>query len=178
MRRGIFLVGPMATGKTAVARELSKKLGLRFIDTDAEVEAHHGPIPGIFAHGGEAAFRAAETEALRSAAEAADADGAVIATGGGAVLAEANRNLLAQRFTVYLETDLATVGPRIRHSGARPLLAGDPLARWAEIFQAREPYYRECAQLTVDARSGTPAQLATTIGDAYRRRTAQHGGKH
>ncbi|MGJ9402072.1 shikimate kinase [Arthrobacter sp. KK5.5] len=174
MRGGIFLVGPMATGKTAIARELSRQLRVRFIDTDAEVESAHGPIPGIFAAGGEAAFRAAESEALRKAAEAGDA---VVATGGGAVLDAENRVLLAERFTVYLETDIATVGPRIRHAGARPLLAGDPLARWTEIFTAREPFYRECARLTVDARAGTPAQIATTIGDVYRRRTAEHGGK-
>ncbi|MFB0834399.1 shikimate kinase [Arthrobacter halodurans] len=176
MPGGIFLIGPMASGKTAVGRELARLTGAPFIDTDAEVTGEHGSIAGIFARGGEPAFRAVEARALRRAADAADRTGAVVATGGGAVLEPANRRLLSERFTVYLETDLETVWPRISGSGGRPLLAGDPLQRWTDIFAAREPFYRECSTLTIDARAATPAELAATIDDAHRRRAEQHGG--
>lgn len=173
MPGSIFLIGPMATGKTAVGRRLATLLGVRFIDTDAEVTSAHGSIADIFAHGGEAEFRVLESAALRAAA---DQHGSVVATGGGAVLEAANRELLAAEFTVYLETDVETVRERIVGATGRPLLEGDPLQRWRTIFAEREPYYRQCSTLTIDARVGTPAALAQIIGGAYRRRLTAPGG--
>ncbi|MBM6621368.1 shikimate kinase [Micrococcaceae bacterium RIT802] len=174
MSADIFLIGPMATGKSVVGRQLAARLGVAFIDTDAEVIASHGSIADIFAAGGEPAFRALEAEALRAAA--ARPEPAVIATGGGAVLGEGNRELLRAGYTVYLETDLETVGSRIAGAPGRPLLEGNPLDRWVQIFTAREAHYRECATVTVDARTGTVAELAENILGAYRRRASTTGG--
>lgn len=174
MSAGIFLIGPMATGKSVVGRELARRLGVAFIDTDAEVTATHGSIPEIFAAGGEPAFRALETAALREAAGGPEP--AVVATGGGAVLAPENRELLRSGYTVYLETDLETVRARIAGTPGRPLLEGDPLERWVQIFAAREAHYRQCATVTVDARTGTVAELAEHILGAYRRRAPTTGG--
>ncbi|WP_372699189.1 shikimate kinase [Arthrobacter sp. JSM 101049] len=173
MSGDIFLIGPMATGKSVVGRKLAARLGLAFIDTDSEITRRHGSIADIFAAGGEPAFRALESAALQAAADRPGA--AVVATGGGAVLAAGNRELLRSGFTVYLETDLDSVRGRISGTG-RPLLEGDPLARWVEIFTARVGHYRECATVTVDARTGTVAELAETIVDAYRRRASTTGG--
>ncbi|GAA3690553.1 shikimate kinase [Arthrobacter ginkgonis] len=173
MRPGIFLVGPMASGKTIVGRAVAALLEAGFVDTDEKVVQGAGPIAGIFAEQGEAGFRRLESAALAAAAEQADAGPTVVATGGGAVLDPANRALLAGRFTVYLLTDLETVAPRVRTATGRPLLdAGtDALQRWTDIFAVREPLYRDCAQLTIDTRGATPAELAQAIVDAYRRRT-------
>lgn len=173
MSDDIFLIGPMATGKSVVGRKLAARLGVDFVDTDSEVTRRNGSIADIFATGGESAFRALESAALQAAADRPGS--AVIATGGGAVLAPGNRELLRRGFTVYLETDLETVRNRIAGAG-RPLLEGDPLARWVEIFTAREGHYRECAAFTVDARTGTVAELAETIAGAYRRRASTTGG--
>ncbi|WP_417220404.1 shikimate kinase [Arthrobacter sp.] len=174
MSAGIFLIGPMATGKSVVGRELASRLGVAFIDTDAEVTAAHGSIADIFAAGGEPAFRALESAALAEASTTGEP--AVIATGGGAVLAPENRALLRAGYTVYLETDLETVTARIAGAPGRPLLEGNPLDRWVKIFAAREAHYRHCATLTVDARTGTVAELAEHILDAYRRRASTTGG--
>ncbi|GER22179.1 shikimate kinase [Zafaria cholistanensis] len=175
MPPGIFLVGPMASGKTVVGRAVAGLLEARFVDTDELVIQGAGPISGIFAQHGEAGFRRLESAALAAAAEQAGAapTPTVVATGGGAVLDPANRALLSGHFTVYLLTDPETVAPRVRTATGRPLLdAGDDaLQRWSEIFAVREPLYRDCAQLTIDTRGATPAELAETIADAYRRRT-------
>ncbi|HXD28392.1 MAG TPA: shikimate kinase [Arthrobacter sp.] len=173
MSDDIFLIGPMATGKSVVGRKLAARLRVDFIDTDSEITRRNGSIADIFATGGEPAFRTLETAALQEAA--ARPGTSVIATGGGAVLAPGNRELLRTGFTVYLETDLDTVRNRIAATG-RPLLQGDPLARWVEIFTAREGHYRACATLTVDARTGTVAELAEIIVGAYRRRASTTGG--
>ena len=54
----IFLVGLMGSGKTTIGRALAKRLNLRFIDADHEIEARTGAtIPLIFEIEGEASFR-------------------------------------------------------------------------------------------------------------------------
>ncbi|HZQ84316.1 MAG TPA: shikimate kinase, partial [Acidimicrobiales bacterium] len=85
MTQRVLLVGMMGAGKTTVGRELSRRLGWSYFDSDAMVEAHTGKtVPEIFEERGEAAFRAEESRAL---AEAVTSDGpAVVSVAGGAVL--------------------------------------------------------------------------------------------
>src|SRR5687767_15620161 len=91
----IFLVGMMCAGKTTVGRTLARRLKLRFVDSDQEIEARCGVrIPVIFEIEGEAGFRAREAQAI---AELTALDGIVLATGGGVVLSDENRSLLAAR---------------------------------------------------------------------------------
>ncbi|PCC26598.1 hypothetical protein CIK75_01920 [Glutamicibacter sp. BW78] len=174
MAQDIFLIGPMASGKSVVGRALARRLGFDFIDTDEEITAEHGSIAGIFAAGGEAEFRQLETAALFRTASRDQPS--VVATGGGVVLAPGNRDLLAGHFTVYLETDLETVRPRIEADTGRPLLEGHPAQRWTDILAEREHLYRACASLTVDARTQSVAELTEIIEGAYRRRASTSGG--
>ena len=45
----LYLVGLMGAGKTTVGRQLAKRLGMRFLDSDHEIEARTGVrIPLIF----------------------------------------------------------------------------------------------------------------------------------
>lgn len=162
----IVLIGPMASGKSAVAAALAPMLGASALDTDALVTAAHGKIPSIFAAHGEAGFRRFESEALAEALE--QAPRAVVATGGGAVLAPRNRELLARGFCVYLLTDAATVSPRIRGDKGRPLLGTDPLDAWTRIFTERRALYETAADLTIDTRGSSVARIASAIRDAYR----------
>ena len=47
--RSIVLVGMMGAGKSTIGRRLSARLGLPFLDADAEIEAAHRlSIPDIF----------------------------------------------------------------------------------------------------------------------------------
>ncbi|MGY5318807.1 shikimate kinase [Neomicrococcus lactis] len=164
MNRGpIFLIGPMASGKTSVGKALAKLLGCEFIDTDKIVVQRHGTIAEIFARSGEAEFRRLETETLKEVASSYS----VIATGGGSILSPENRALISHSGTpVYLEIDEAAVTPRLRGQGARPLLAGDdPVVRWVSIFAEREQIYQELAELVVDARRKPPRVLARDIAE-------------
>jgi shikimate kinase len=146
----LYLVGMMGAGKTTVGRLLARRLRLRFIDSDEEIERRCGVrIPLIFEIEGEAGFRAREAQAL---AELTTLDGVVLGTGGGAVLLEENRRRLAATGTVvYLRARPEDLYERVRHDRNRPLLAtGDPLARLRELFAERDPLYRAVADLTVD----------------------------
>ena len=146
----IYLIGMMGAGKTTVGRTLARRLKLRFVDSDHEIEARCGvKIPVIFEIEGEPGFRAREAQAI---AELTKLEGVVLATGGGVVLRQDNRRLLAARGTVvYLRATPEHLHERVRQDRNRPLLAGaDPLARLRELYRERDPLYREVADLVVD----------------------------
>src|SRR5262245_17189927 len=154
----IYLVGMMGAGKTTVGRLLARRLKLRFVDSDQEIEARCGvKIPLIFEIEGEAGFRAREAQVL---AELTALEGIVLGTGGGAVLAEENRKRLSAHGTVvYLRAKPEDLFERVRHDRNRPLLAtADPLGRLGELYTQRDPLYRAIADLTVDTGAqGVPA---------------------
>lgn len=146
----IFLVGMMGAGKTTVGRLLARRLGKTFIDTDHEIQARTGvSIPTIFEIEGEAGFRRRETAVLADLARGSDL---VLATGGGIVLAEENRRLLREHGTVvYLLASVDDLFSRTRHDRSRPLLqTADPKAKLAELFTARDPLYREVADIIIE----------------------------
>ena len=60
----IYLIGPMASGKSTVGKSLATALSTSFADSDAAIVAHHGTIAQIFAEHGEAHFRDLEVQAL------------------------------------------------------------------------------------------------------------------
>ena len=163
----IVLIGFMAAGKSVVGRELAARRRSKFIDTDQLVVENYGPIPEIFAARGECGFR--EIEARSVASALAEKTGTVISLGGGAVLDTGTQQLLRRATVVFLDTDLATVLPRIIRSGNRPMLAGDPVRRWEELAKARRPVYESLADITIDTRGLTvPAiidRLTTSLNE-------------
>jgi len=57
-RSSVYLVGMMGAGKTTVGRLLARRLKLRFLDSDHEIERRCGAaVPLIFDIEGEAGFR-------------------------------------------------------------------------------------------------------------------------
>lgn len=162
-RGNLYLVGMMGAGKSTVGRLLARRLKLRFIDCDQEIERRCGvSVPLIFDIEGEAGFRAREAQVL---AELTALQRVVLATGGGAVLDAANRRRLAAGGTViYLRATPEALYERVRQDRNRPLLAtGDPLARLRELYAKRDPFYREVAHLVVDTGPQTVQALARTI---------------
>jgi shikimate kinase len=156
----LVLVGPMATGKTAVGRTLAARRGVPFVDTDRRIIERHGPIPGIFAAQGEAGFRRLEAAVVSEVLEAGG--DAVVALGGGAVLDAGTR-----------DTDLATVLPRILPDTGRPMLANNPADRWVELYEQRRPLYHEVADLVIDTRGRS---VRTVLEQVLRRLDAEPAG--
>lgn len=160
----IVLIGPMASGKSAIGQELAAQLGVRFSDTDRIVTKAHGPIPEVFARYGERFFRHKEASTLQRLLESEEYAGTVISVGGGAVLDTGTSQLLSSSaVVVYLVTDLATVMPRITGKGHRPLLAEDPVTSWVRLFDLRRPVYEQLADLTLDTRRGNVRELAARL---------------
>jgi shikimate kinase len=159
----IYLVGLMGAGKTTVGRQLAKRLQRRFLDSDHEIEARTGVrIPVIFEIEGEIGFRKRESQVL---AELSVEPELVVATGGGAVLADENRKCLRDTgLVVYLHAPPEVLYERTRHDRNRPLLqVEDPLAKLKQLYDLRDPIYREAAHIVVDSKSGAAAHLAQQI---------------
>lgn len=160
----IVLIGPMASGKSAVGHELAALLGVEFADTDRIVIKAYGPIPEIFSRYGERFFREKEAAAVATLLEPSDGPGPVISVGGGAVFDTGTAQLLeTSAVVVYLLTDLATVLPRLSGKGHRPLLAHDPVAAWVRLFDLRRPVYERLADVTLDTRRGNIRELADRL---------------
>lgn len=164
----VALIGPMAVGKTAIGQQLAKQLRAPFVDTDALIVESHGSIADIFAGRGEHAFREIEARTVARVIEEAVGTPTVISLGGGAVLDSGTQQLLARCTVVYLECDPETVAERIARNSGRPLLAGDPMSRWMELFTTRRPVYERLADLVFDVRHGSVSELGRRLEEALR----------
>jgi shikimate kinase len=161
----IFLVGMMGAGKTTVGRLLARRLKLRFVDSDREIESRCGvKTPVIFEIEGETGFRARESAVIEALAAL---PGIVLATGGGVVLVERNRRCLAEHGTVvYLRAKPEDLYERVRHDRNRPLLAGgDPLAKLRELHEQRDPLYRSVADVVLETGTQSVQTLARQLLD-------------
>lgn len=140
----------MGAGKTTVGRQLARRLGRHFLDSDHEIVARTGvPIPTIFEIEGEDGFRRREAQTIH---ELTESDNLVIATGGGVVINPDNRRCLHDTgWVVYLDVPPALLYERTRHDRNRPLLnVPNPLVRLEELHAARDPLYREIAHVVID----------------------------
>ena len=150
MKTNIALIGFMGSGKTAVGRLLARKLGLRFVELDAQIEARAGKaIPSIFQDSGEIGFRELEIAAAR---EAALGTGTVIACGGGIVLNSINVDRLRQTSVmVCLTASPSVIMKRVSaQAGQRPLLdVDDPETAIRDILRFRKPLYEQAADVTL-----------------------------
>jgi shikimate kinase len=163
--RTVALIGMMGAGKSAIGRQLAKRLNAPFLDADKEIETAAGcTIPEIFAEHGEAYFRDGERRVI---ARLLDGPPAVLATGGGAYMNAETRTLLHERATVvWLKADFETLWKRVSKRGHRPLLkTEDPQGTLRRLLAEREPVYAR-ADLIVDSGEQTKDAMARKVEDA------------
>jgi shikimate kinase len=150
--RSIVLIGMMGVGKSSIGRRLGARLGIPFVDADAEIERAAGmSIADIFARHGEAAFRSGEARVI---ARLLNSGPQVLATGGGAVMNPATRALIQERgVSIWLSAEFELLLRRIsKRKAERPMLqTTDPAGTLRELLAAREPIYAQ-ADLTVQSR--------------------------
>jgi shikimate kinase len=151
----IIFVGLPGSGKTTIGRQMGRRLGLPFLDSDSVIEQRLGcSIREFFDREGEERFRDIEQNVLDDLSKYHHG---VLSTGGGAVLREANRqHLHARGKVVYLRSTPEEVFRRLKHDMQRPLLqVSDPLERLENLFNLRDPLYREVAHYVFD--TGRPS---------------------
>lgn len=151
----LVLVGYAGSGKSSLAKRLSKALGVGYVDTDTLVEQSVGAsIADIFYYEGEEYFRRME----RSVVDRLVADGyeGIVATGGGLPVWEDNMERLNSiATTIYLRRSPEQILSRLSAYGRekRPMFRGksdeELLQFMREHIAEREPYYAK-ANIVVD----------------------------
>jgi shikimate kinase len=176
MDRKLILTGFMATGKSAVARALARRLDWPLFDTDRELASAAGKsVAAIFGEEGEAHFRQIERDLIEKLSN--DPAPAVIATGGGALLDDRNHKVLLRcGVIVCLTARPEIIAMRIgRSAEIRPKLLelGKSLNdRIAELLAERHKAYARAA-FSIDTSDISVEETARRVLEGF----AQHGGQ-
>lgn len=147
--KNIVLIGFMGTGKSTLGRQLARRIGYEFIDTDLAIEEVTGKtVEKIFRKDGPIRFRSEENLLARKLSARS---GLVIATGGGMVLNQENVDLLQQNgVLIALKAEAEIILNRVRNKKRRPLLRrGNVREKVLGLLQEREGAY-DVAEFTVD----------------------------
>jgi shikimate kinase/3-dehydroquinate synthase len=175
----IVLIGMMGSGKSAVGQRLAARLGLKFVDADAEiVAAARMSIPEIFAKYGEGYFRDGERRVMLRLLNNGPV---VLATGGGAFLDPRTRRRIAERgVSIWFDADHETLLRRVRRKSDRPLLqTADPPATLRRLMDERYPVYAH-ADIRVVSRDTPQDTMVDETLDALAERlpTLDLGARH
>lgn len=164
MKKNIFLIGPMAVGKSTIGRYLARALGMAFYDSDREVEARSGvDIRWIFDVEGEEGFRRREQQVIT---ELTRQEGIVLATGGDTILTAVNRAALVERGKIiYLQTSIDQQLARTELDRRRPFvqLGGRSRDTFEKINQERGQYYQQIADWTFSTDMQSPRVVTQLI---------------
>ena len=89
----------------------------------------------------------------------------VLSLGGGSVLDDKVQVALRKSPTpiVFLDVSLSSASPRVGFNRDRPLLVGNPRAKWQELMNSRRPIYEDLATFTVVTDELTPSQVSAKI---------------
>ena len=144
----------MGVGKSAFGRKAARELGLRFIDSDHQIEKEQGKkVPEIFAEEGESYFRSLERQFIECGHPET---GCVVSCGGGLVVEPGMKELLKQKGVVIcLFASAESIIERTSRNKNRPLLnVDDPEAKVRALLEEREPIYMDSgACITTDGRT-------------------------
>lgn len=163
--RPVVLVGLMGVGKSTVGRRLARRLGLPFVDSDAEIEDAAGySAAEIFERFGERDFRDGER---RLVARLVEGEIRVIATGGGAYVDPNTRQLLNERaITVWLDAPIDILAERTSRRNTRvQLRTGNPKAVLQKLADERRDSYAE-AHIHVKSGDGAHKDVVEAIIEA------------
>jgi shikimate kinase len=76
---------------------------------------------------------------------------------------------------VFLDVSLKHAAPRVGFNQARPLLLGNPRARWQQLMTERRPVYEAVATVVVSTDGITPVEVAGRIEEALADQRADDG---
>ncbi len=162
--RVIALLGLRGAGKTTIGRQLARRLRVRFIELDRQIEkAADMSLAELFSLYGEQYYRRLEHDTL--AALLAEPRDMVLATGGGLVAApETFAMLKKSAMTVWLRATPEDHWNRVVGQGDRRPMADHPqaMADLRALLASREPLYAT-ADRTIETSGRTAASVVKEL---------------
>jgi shikimate kinase len=121
VKKNLVLLGMMGVGKSTLGKIVAKKLNLKFVDTDSNIEKNCSmKISEIFKNKGEEFFRLKEEKEVL---ECLKKNKTVIAVGGGAFVNKNIRSsILKNSLSFWLDLDLKKINKRVKWNKKRPLV--------------------------------------------------------
>lgn len=141
-RRTIVLIGMMGAGKTTTGFGLAQKLGLKFIDSDREIEKVEGlTTTELFEQKGEEYFKEAEKLTIKKILKTTKPQ--VLSIGGNAFDDPEVRQMIKERaISVFLDVDLSVLIKRVERRNSRPALEGkDKATIMTNIYESKHDIY-------------------------------------
>jgi len=140
-----FLVGMPASGKSSLAKIISKEINIQFIDLDKEIEmVEKKSINKIFNLKGEEYFRKIESEVLNSIINSNDSF--IMATGGGTPCYNDNMKIINDSgVSIFLDINLNELEKRLKNTKDRPLLDihEDKKQILKKMYEERKSFYQK-----------------------------------
>lgn len=146
----IVLIGFRGSGKTTIAKEISRQLGWKYISTDDLIEEGiQTTISDFVNREGWPSFRQRETAVIKKLQVVSEA---VIDCGGGVVEDPQNMAYLEKNaLIVWVDAALSDIVMRLQNDSNRPLLNQPDLVQDIEYnYRRREPLYRRYSHLYVN----------------------------
>lgn len=149
-----------------MGKKAARLLGLRFVDSDREIERITGmSVQDIFKKHGETRFRSEEKAAITRITRE---DNQVISTGGGVVLNPENINALKKNgILVCLTADPEVILERVKKKKNRPLLMNDDPLETINRLLAERAHLYECAAETVDTSGRSLDEVLEEVAGIY-----------
>ena len=164
----IVLLGYMASGKSTIGREISKKLDMKFIDLDHYVsKRENSSISEIFKVKGEIYFRRIESLYL---SEILNSKGNfILSLGGGTPCYSNNMELIlnSEASSIYIKTSIKTIVSRLTaEKSKRPLVAdleNDKLTEFVAKHLFERRFFYEQASITMNTEDKSAEEITTEL---------------
>lgn len=163
VKKNIFMIGFMGSGKTSVSLQLADMTGLPKAEMDQIiVDREQMTIAEIFAQKGEPYFRAQETELLR---EFGSTGPQIVSCGGGVAMREENVEEMRKSGSIIcLTATPEVIYERVKDSRERPILNGNMNVEYiAELMEKRRPFYEKAANIIIDTSHMRIDQVAEAV---------------
>jgi len=149
MKKHLFLIGFMGSGKSTIGKLLAELQNHPFLDTDLLIEEKiQQNLKDFILESGEISFRLLEREVLKEVIDSQQKS--VVATGGGLPCFEENTKLLLENgILIFIDTTEEVLFNRLLNDDSRPLIENlnkTELKKYISIKLAeRRPFYEQAS---------------------------------
>tara|TARA_B100000900_G_scaffold361599_1_gene334413 strand:- start:2504 stop:3016 length:513 start_codon:yes stop_codon:yes gene_type:complete len=164
-KKNLVFLGMMGSGKSSIGLIISKKLKLKFIDVDYEIEKKIGmKISKIFEKEGEKYFREIEEEITLKILKNKKT---VISLGGGSFLNnKIKQEILDNHISFWLNWDPKTLIERIKNSKKRPIAIKSSKNDLIQLIKNRYVVYSD-ALYKINCESQSKNEIVNNILKLY-----------